>query len=100
MLEKDARRKVGGRSEPGYAESFSFELVQLSYSGTDEDDEIILGLHRRNERQVITLQAGLHDRADVHQRRGGGRPCLRRGLAATEEDRVQNQARPSEPTPP
>src|SRR3990170_4977642 len=92
MLEKDARRKVRGRSEPGYAESFSFELVQLSYSGTDEDDEIILGLHRRNERQVITLQAGLHDRADVHQRRVAGSQCLSRELAATGKDRLDIQA--------
>src|SRR3990172_1307961 len=92
MFEKDTRRKVRGRSEPGYAESSSFELFQLRYCGADEHDEIIFALHRRNERQVKTLQAGLHDRADVHERRIAGSQGLSRDLAATEKDGLDIQA--------
>src|SRR3989337_2606284 len=92
MLKQDARRKVGGRSKPGDAESSSFELFQLGYSGADEHEEIIPRLHSRNERQVKTLQTGLHNRADVHQRRVAGSQRLSCDLAATKKDGLDIQA--------
>jgi hypothetical protein len=56
---------MGGRAEAGDADSFPFELLQLSYSGPSKNDHVIFSFHRGDERQTMTRQVGLDDGSNV-----------------------------------
>ena len=92
MLEQDIGGVMGRRTVAANAELLAFEFFEFVDAFAGENNLIVLCFHGGDEHEVVALQARLHDRADVDDRRIAGHQRLGRHLAAAQKDRLDFQA--------
>src|SRR5262249_7403900 len=86
FFEQYQRGIVRRRAETTHTQAFSLELLDFSDAGTPHDRIVVGGLGRCDEHDVMALQARLHHRSDVYDRRISTHQRLRRKLPAAKED--------------
>ena len=74
---------MGRRAVAADAESLAFEIFEFVDAFARENNLIVLGFDGGDQHQVVALQAGLHDGADIDDRRIAGHQRLGRHLATT-----------------